>query len=154
MHRGFTVISLFLTQIASGTLWADESYGSWGVGFTDDRSSLYAATVNDSGDLLGQYCEPSDGSCMWLLGLSTKCDTGHEYPILANSDTGASQLDIVCGGQLHNGTYKYAFKNFDDIDSLVKHAERIGFAMPMQGDQFRVVSKVLNDPRLSLLIST
>lgn len=144
MRRVLIATGLFLGQIVFPTVWADESYGSWGVGVGDDRSFLYAATVNDSADLLGQYCTPSEVSCMWLLGLSTKCETGHEYPLLANSDTGALQLEIVCSGPLPNGNYKYAFKNFDQIDELVKRAQRVGFAMPMQGDQFRVVRFMLN----------
>jgi hypothetical protein len=53
---------------------------TWGTGVTDDGAALYAATVNDSGNLLGQYCAPSSGNCVWLLGMGTGCKEGDSYP--------------------------------------------------------------------------
>lgn len=144
MRRVLVASFLFVSWLANIRVNAADNFGAWSVDMGDDHSFIYAATVNDSGGLLGEYCTPSEGSCMWVLGISTKCDTGHQYPVLANADTGAVELEIVCNGELPNGMYKYAFSSFDQIDSLVKAATRIGFAMPMQGDQFRVVRFQLN----------
>jgi len=38
-----------------------------------------------------------------------------------------------------DGLYRYSFTNFDDIDGIVKRASRVGFAVPMEGDQFKVI---------------
>jgi hypothetical protein len=123
---------------------ADETYELWAVSLSDDNSVASAYTVNDSGALLGQYCYASSGNCVWTLGMTTGCETGSEYPVLANTDTGSVQLKIKCGGRLPTGAYAYAFTDFDAIDKAVKNATRIGFAVPMQADEFRVVRFLLS----------
>lgn len=135
---------LSLIQIVGTTAKADETYGSWSVALGDDRSFVYAATANDSGALLGEYCYPDKGSCIWILGTKTKCEDGHEYPVLANSDTGAVQLQVKCNGLAPNNLYSYAFTSFADVDQLVKGGTRVGFALPLQADEFRVVRFLLN----------
>jgi hypothetical protein len=103
---------------------------------------VYAATLNDSGNLLGQYCFTDKGSCVWMLGMKTACQSEQRYPILVNSDIGARTLEIYCGGQSETGHYRYLFASFDAIDNLVRGSSRIGFATPLQDDQFQVVDSV------------
>ncbi|MGH8139117.1 MAG: hypothetical protein ACREVV_13135 [Steroidobacteraceae bacterium] len=124
--------------------YADETYGAWSVAVSDDRSFVYAATTNDSGALLGEYCYPGKGSCMWILGTKTKCEEGAKYPMLANSNAGAFQLQVTCGGLAPNSLYSLAFTNFDDVDHLIKNGAKIGFAIPLQADEFRVIRFILN----------
>lgn len=112
--------------------------GDWFVDFVENRF-LYAATINDAGSVFGQYCFPAEGKCLYLIGLRTRCEAGHDYLALANTDAGAQTFEIYCNGELANGRYQYVFKNFDDIDQLVKQGRRVGFALPMQGDEFKVV---------------
>lgn len=140
-------LALSLTQFVTAQ---DESFGSWSVGFVSDRTSLYAATINDSGALLGEYCTPSKGSCMWVLGMSTGCEEGSKYPVLANANTGAVELEIVCNGKILQDKWSYAFTNFEQIDALVKGGSRVGFAMPLQQDQFRVVRFLLNGASVAI----
>jgi hypothetical protein len=54
------------------------SFGDWRVGTTPTppHDSLYAATINDSSNILGQYCYPAKGSCLWLLTLPMRCTNG------------------------------------------------------------------------------
>lgn len=118
---------------------AAQAADTWDTGVTDDGEALYAATVNDSGNLLGQYCVLSSGNCAWLLGMVTGCKEGDSYPVLANSDAGSSHIYVQCSAQLDNGLYRYVFNDFEEIDDLVKKGLRVGFAVPLQGDQFRVV---------------
>ena len=48
-------------------------------------------------------------------------------------------IEVVCRGKLDNGMYRYVFTDFEQIDDTVKKASRIGFAVPLAGDQFRVI---------------
>lgn len=116
-----------------------ENFGSWFTGKTNDNNLVFAATTNDNGHLLGQYCSPEKGSCLWILGISTPCKLGDKYPILANSDSGASHLPVRCDEQLEDGRFRYVFSKFNDIDSIIKGSLRIGFALPLQSDNFRVI---------------
>lgn len=125
---------LFFWTIA----FAATSFGSWASGSADDGSNLYAASINDSGSVLGQYCYISSGNCVWLLAISASCEDGSEYPVMANSDTGAVQLKVSCKGKVGD-LYSYVFSEFEGIDTIVKTGKRIGFALPLQQDQFRVV---------------
>lgn len=120
-----------------------QTYGSWTVDTADDKSYLYAATANDSGNVLGEYCYPQQGSCVWILGMATSCEENHTYPMLANADVGAQHLEVVCRGQLPSKLYQYVFTKFDDIDRIVKQGSKVGFAIPLQEDQFRVVRFLL-----------
>lgn len=121
-------------------------FGSWDVDVTPDGSEeiLYAGTTNDSGAILGQFCVPSTDSCVWLIAMTTSCDEGHTYPVLANSDAGAAQLLVLCNAKLENGLYRYVFTDFDAVDNIVRKGSRVGFAAPLQSDQFKVVRFRLN----------
>ena len=116
-----------------------ENFGSWFTGKTNDGNFVFAATVNDSGHLLGQYCSPETGNCLWMLGIGTTCKLGDKYPILANSDTGANHLSVHCDEQLDDGKFRYVFSKFDEIDGIIKGGLRVGFALPLQSDNFRVI---------------
>jgi len=115
-----------------------QEVGNWRID-TKSPEYVYAASVNDSGGLLGEYCFIRDNNCAWLLGMSTACDQGASYPVLANADSGAIQLQVYCDGQLDNGLFRYVFTEFALIDDTVKKSSRIGFAIPLQSDQFKVI---------------
>ncbi|MGQ7957099.1 hypothetical protein ACUTAF_05160 [Pseudomonas sp. SP16.1] len=132
---GFIIaLSIFATN-ASTTEW----FGEWATGETEAGTYLYAATVNDSGNLLGQYCSPSDGKCIWLLGMASACKEGDHYPILANSDVGARHIYVYCSERRNNNLYNYVFTDFDAIQEIVTKGIIVGFAVPLQSDKFRVI---------------
>jgi hypothetical protein len=114
------------------------TFGQWRAESGD--TFLYALTQNDSGNILGQWCYPKEGNCYWLIGLKLQCEQNAKYPILMNSDSGALPLHIVCFGELADGVgmYRYVFTDFDKITEAVMGNQRIGFAFPLQSDQFSV----------------
>lgn len=111
--------------------------GTWDVGSTDDGATLYAATTNDSGALFVQYCYPEAENCVWALGISTGCEKGAQYPGLLNSDDGPLPVTLICRGGVEKISI-YIFSDFDQIDSAARKAKKIGIAIPLSGDQFRV----------------
>jgi hypothetical protein len=50
-------------------------------------------------------------------------------------------MEVYCQGELAGtpGTYTYAFTDFDEVTSHMTKGGRIGIAIPLNGDQFRVV---------------
>ncbi|MGB4294144.1 MAG: hypothetical protein WBJ16_00725 [Smithellaceae bacterium] len=129
-----------------------ESFGEWFTGITDSGELIYATTINDSGNLLGQYCAPSTGNCVWLLGMSTACKEDDQYPVLANSDVGAVHITVRCDAKLDKGLYRYVFTDFDIMNNIVTKGLRVGFAVPLQADQFRVVRFDLNGARRAITL--
>jgi len=137
------LVAVILVALSGPAAAQTDNVGSWMVS-TQSDTALYAVTVNDSGALLGQFCYPEQGSCMWLLGMSTGCQEGDKYPVLLNSDRGAQSVEIYCDGKLESGLYRYAFTDFDAMQNHVKDSTRIGFAVPLRADQFRVVRFTLD----------
>jgi hypothetical protein len=130
------IASLFtLVSAATGA----EQAGVWTWG---ERSSAYfAGTSNAGGDTFGQACYPNESRCYWVLGLKRSCRTDAAYPVLINTDAGASTFRVTCKGQSGDkGLYEYAINQFEDIDSIVSSAAKLGVALPLQGDQFLVVT--------------
>jgi hypothetical protein len=134
-------VSLVVFAVLAGVSVTEaQTFGDWHVETKPDgATALYAVTVNDSGNAFGQFCFPNSSSCVWLITLKTACKSGDEYAVLANSDTGAVQLEVLCNDQLPSGQYRYAFTDFEKVDLLVKQSLRVGFALPLQQDQFHVV---------------
>lgn len=135
------VLSLFLAFVlcaASPAASAEtESFGNWMVGTIEGGEGFFAATVNDSNAVLGQYCYLESGDCLWLLATSTNCEEGERYPVLVNADAGSAQLELVC--RKMGKKPRYIFTNFDTIDKSIRNsAKYIGFAFPLQSGLFSV----------------
>lgn len=116
-------------------------FGDWQVSYTDDKNWILAITINDSGNSFGKICQLSKGKCYWTFTASFPCkigDTG--FPLLANAnEDGAASVDVVCSGKTGDDSYRYIFTNWKAIESLIQKSTRIGFAVPMQSDNFTVV---------------
>lgn len=138
----FRLIAVLLALVSQGASADDKRFGAWSVGVTTDKDALYAATVNDSYAVLGQYCFLSDGNCLWLLGNDVNCDPDGSYVVLMNSDYSASTLELLCFNA--DGKSKFTFKNFELIDKSIKNSSYIGFAFPMQNGNFKVSRFNLN----------
>ncbi len=128
----------FAMAIAATPARADtESFGNWMVGALDANEGFFAATVNDSSAVLGQYCYLESGDCLWLLATSTNCEEGERYPVLVNADGGSSQMELVC--RKLGKKPRYIFSKFDSIDAAVRSSSKyIGFAFPLQSGMFQV----------------
>ncbi len=132
--------SFLVSSIALNNSSHAESFGEWHTGTTDSGEKLlFAVTANDSGNLLGQYCSPSTGNCIWLIGMNASCKEGDQYPVLANSDKGSAHILVYCNAKLDSGLYSYVFTDFNIINDFIMKGSKIGFAVPLQTDQFRVV---------------
>lgn len=125
-----------------------ENVGDWSYQAGD---AFYAATVNDSGGIFGQWCDGPSQTCVYLIGTTTACETDASYPVLVNSDSGSSSMTIICRGKLDGQSfYRFAFSNFDQMDITVRSAKRIGIAMPLRDDQFKVSRFSLEGAKTSI----
>lgn len=116
------------------------TFDDWEAGVTDDGKTFYAFTLNDSGSVFGEWCYASAGKCFWMIGMETGCETESSYPVLANTEALASPLSIKCGGKVTDTQLsRYQFEDYKSLEALLKGAHHIGFAFPMQSDQFKVV---------------
>lgn len=114
-----------------------ENFGNWMVGAIEGGEGFFAASVNDSSAVLGQYCYLESGDCLWLLATSTNCEDGERYPVLVNADGGSSQTELVC--RKLGKKPRYIFTNFDSIDKSIRSSSKyIGFAFPLQSGMFQV----------------
>lgn len=112
--------------------------GDWAWSI-DDPDVLYAATQNSTGQALMQLCYPSEGNCLYAVGFDTRCEQGSTYPALVNTDVSATTVELFCGIELDDGGNLLFFRDFDQIDALIRQARKIGFALPMEGDEFKAV---------------
>jgi hypothetical protein len=115
----------------------EKHFGSWTAGgLSGNERITFAATINDSGGVLGLYCFVSEGNCFWLLSNDVDCTEGNRYPVLVNADAGSSSQEIFC--MKLQGKRGYAFANFEAIDATVRASKRIGIAFPMADGYFSV----------------
>jgi len=120
-------------------MWAQaQAIGDWRIGNLDAGAGMYAATVNETQSVLGQFCqvEGDDFPCYWLLSIDIDCEPGESYIVLVNADHSAVPLEMLCAPLARAN--RYAFRDFDTIDSIVRSSTRIGIAFPMQSGQFQV----------------
>jgi len=121
----------------------------WHWGYSADRTNLYAATENDAGSALGQYCWPQSGECYYLLGIDASCDTGTDYPSLVNTEHSAFQVDLYCS-HTFQGRHIYIVGDFEKFDEAVRRSLTIGIAIPMQSGHFQVNRFTLNGSERSI----
>lgn len=135
---GFRVLAVVavLSALASGASAQERKVGAWSVGVMKGNAGAFAATVNDSGGKLGQYCYPEHDTCVWILVSDLACETGSTYPVMVNTDAGAAVLEILCLNV--EGKQRYAFTDFDAIDGIVRKARTVGLALPTGNGLFRV----------------
>ena len=116
------------------------TFADWEASGDRTSSIVSAATINRNKEIFGQWCYPDKGNCLWLIGITTHCNEGDRYPVLANSDVGAVQLEVQCLGRLQvTGAYELVFTKFDDVDRIARKATRVGFRIPLHRDRPRVV---------------
>lgn len=132
--RFLTILFIFMSTVAHAQDM--KTFRSWSVGPTKDRDGVFAATVNDSGGVLGQYCFWDSKTCYWLIATDVNCEESDRYPVLLNAPSGASNQNIRC--LKVDGKARYVFENFDSAARAMKGNGRIGVAFPMASGQFQV----------------
>ena len=119
-------------------------FSDWLVNYGNDKSFIFAATVNDSGEIFGEYCYFAAKTCNWYMQLHNVCISGSQYYILANSDARAAPLTIECKGGPQNGLYAEQFQDWKTLEANIADSIHIGFAIPIKEDKFNVVRFSLN----------
>jgi hypothetical protein len=133
------VLGAALTAVVCSAHAADQQFADWSAGLNDPKTVSYAATVNDSGSLLGEYCYFSIGKCIWTLAMEPACTGSAIYPVLGNTASGAVHLQLQCDGKTDNGNYRYMIVDWKELESLLKDSNLVSFAFPMQGGVFKVL---------------
>ena len=126
----------------------EKTFGAWTVGVAGDREGVYAATVNESGGLLGQYCFRENEKCLWLMANDVNCEDGSSYAVLVNAETGAATVTLRCAKI--GGKPRYLFEDFDVIDKAVRGASWFGVAFPLQNGRFQVSRFAMNGASAAL----
>jgi hypothetical protein len=98
----------------------------------------YAATFNEDGRVLGQYCYFDNETCYYLVNLGTNCEKDSEYPSILNSDAGVTEVKLICGHKYKSGNV-FFIKPFDEVNDLIRKAKTVGFAIAMESGKFKVV---------------
>ncbi len=126
---------------------AANAFAAWVEGETDD-GDIYAATTNDDGQVLAQYCALADASCTWLMVTQDTCDVGKtRTPALVSGPAGSAATSMAClSNSASNGKtyYRLGFYPFDSVDTLFRQTGTVGIAFPLESGQFRVVRFNLN----------
>jgi hypothetical protein len=108
----FIWLCLTLT-VALGAHAQSKQFKKWTVA-AGQNGSVFAATINDSGGIFGQYCFPESGACYYLVALSSSCEKDGKYSVLANTDQGTAYLEMSCFGPLENsGLHQYVLNDFE-----------------------------------------
>lgn len=140
-----TRIEVFLAAlIFPFVVQAQTTFGSWTTGVIENSAGVYAATMNDSGAILGEYCYYATKTCQWIIAVDSTCVKEQEYPVLANTDKGAASFTLHCNGLQANGLYSFSFRDWKDLETMIRAGARLGIATPMQTDQFKVYRFLLN----------
>ena len=124
----------------------DATVGDWTFGTATDGTP-YTYTMNESGGVFGQWCDGTEGSCFWVVASTSRCADNVQYPVIVNGATTSFAATFICSGtvQLSGKThYRYVLSPFDSVQSAVMQGARIGIAIPMTGEEFRVLRFSLN----------
>jgi hypothetical protein len=135
----FQVIAVLALALLAFPGLAQTKYSKDWMWNTDDTSGYYAATANESGRILGQYCYLSDNTCIYTVSFGITCEEGDKHPVLVNSNTGVLSVDIICGHKMSANENAFYITPFDAIDNTVRNASTIGFALAMESGRFKVV---------------
>ena len=115
------------------------TFDDWSI--SKMANGMDAYTVNDSGELLGEFCYYKTTTCEWQIGIHTACNKGSDGDVLANSEASATPLEVKCEGQVPGMPllYAFVFTNWKLFESGITNSSRVGFAMPLASDQFTVI---------------
>lgn len=132
--------SVLVTLYCALLFFSCPSMAEWHSG-KDDDGLPYTFTINDSGNMFGQWCNKEADACFWILATTRSCDTGIDIPGLLNTETGAVSIRLKCmantvlGGKVY---HRLVFSSFDVVSSSISGNKRIAIAIPLQDVGFTV----------------
>lgn len=112
--------------------------GAWGV-YYHPSGSYVAETTNESGSRFGLVCAVNGGACYWGVSPGSGCVGGTAYPVLMNARSGANTTTASCVTTDGNKGNIIELHAYDEIAAIVANDSRVGFALPIDGGQFKVV---------------
>lgn len=101
----------------------------------------YTYTVNDSGSLLGQWCNKDADACFWILATQRGCESGIDVPGILNTENGAVAISLKClsstviDGKVY---HRLLFSSFDTVQTALQGQKRVAIATPMQDVTYTV----------------
>ncbi len=142
-RASFQIVLLLISlSLAPSFARAEAPASEKWVASTDNNEFYFAVSMNEAAHLLGQYCYLDSRSCYYLVafsafGLNAPCKEGKLYPVLVSTELGAEHMNVICSHG-SGGKPRLVLDNFDVVDRLVRNASKIGFAMALNNDQFKV----------------
>lgn len=133
----FLVLFAMAFNANAGDFNVVKYFQSWAVIKSDDGKDLIAVTLNNEGNFIGYRCFSSNKTCIHVLSAGTNCEDGGTYPILVNSDYSPMTMNTVCN--ITNANHELLLTQYDTIHEILKKGSNVGFAIPMQSGQFKVV---------------
>ena len=134
--RALVILSVAQLLLCENSFSQERKFKDWWVGLLNGDIGVFAGTTNDSNGVFGQFCLKEANNCYWLMTTDLDCTEGSKYPVLVNSDAGASNQELYC--LKVEGKPRYAFSNFDAINETVATSKRISIALPIGNSQFQV----------------
>lgn len=132
-NKIIALLLLFTSKALYGEAIIEEDW-AWEISGGDMN---YAATVNNNNHVLGQYCYIESGNCIYIFSVNASCEEGEIYPGLINSDVGSATIELLCSHK-NETQHVYIISTFEDIDLIIKSANRVGIAFPLDNDRFQV----------------
>lgn len=123
-------------------VWQARAADSWFTVEKDAGDGISAATQNQTGQLLGQYCDYAESACYWNLLLDTPCDKGVTVPSLISEGANSAAITAHCQGRVPGSspaTYRYLLSDFDTVDKVVRGGGIVGIAFALDSGRFQVV---------------
>ncbi|MFN3239395.1 MAG: hypothetical protein ACE37D_20415 [Pseudomonadales bacterium] len=129
------LVGLLTAQAENGEIksWYYDTAGG-----TDGSGINLAATYPENGKFsFGQYCFLGSGNCLYITDLEISCEEGAEYPGIVNSHVAAVPIKLTCYFLGEQPAFTVA--PFDDMDNVVRQAERMSIVVPLANDDYKVV---------------
>jgi len=136
-NKQILVLFIYVTSFNAQALDGTSKDWYWD---TSDPDYATALTYNDSNNTLGIWCyyKQLDSNCIYIIDFNITCKDGSEYPLLVNSDVGSAYMKVTCGHKYKDHNMLYA-SDFDAVDDIINSAIKVGFVIPLEGDEFKAV---------------
>jgi hypothetical protein len=113
----------------------NETYGDWTVSDLGDGDFM-AVVANNAQSSFGTVCGRST-ECAAIVDLDTACTAGDKFPALINAPAGAYSAELEC---IKAGKgFMFTLPIDNDLTEAMSVGGVLGFAVPMQSGQFKVV---------------
>ncbi len=124
-------------------------FGTWQVIQASDSRDYIAVTgIDDYSKMLGYRCYADSQECAHILVADITCENEADTPLLINSDHSALAMNAICvdAGDSH----ELLLTDFENTHTILLEANVVGFAIPMESGQFKVIRFSLQGSRKAM----